>query len=254
MARTRLLVPALILGVGALAFWLWPSDEVDLEERPELRSSRERGSRTTYTGRERIGGGAHSPGTPPADRGLPLRSPSLPEAPVEDTAGDDGPGTVRVTVTGPGSTWAVVQGSCEDGGTLELPSGELCRIFAFREDGQLQARTELVDLELWPDETVELELALPDEAIGGLGVAFSEHDEGIQVMSVHPGSPAETFGLEAGDIIVEVDGLSTTALDQDEFIETMTGPVGSEVHFVVTWEGDTGRVFEELLLERAQLL
>ncbi len=261
MARTRLLVPPLIAVAAGLALWLWP--ESPEEPRPE-EAARSRRARITHTGRELpLGSSEADPGPDPEPEGpwgLSLRSPSLPEEASDSAIGE--PGLLYVSVLGPGADRARIHVSCEDTPpqrgrsvrSFQLAAHELCRVYAYRKDGALQARSAFVDLELWPGESLSLELFLPEEQVGGLGIEFAEHDEGIEVVAVRPGSPAEAFGLEPGDVIVEVDGVTATDLDQDQFIETMTGPTGSEVMFVVTWEGDTGLVFEELLLERAQLL
>ena len=255
MARTRALLALTALG-AALVLWLWPEAEQEPASEALVQSSSPR-SRVTHTGRELLEAVLPAPDRVEVeeealDRGLPISR-------LEDS-GDSGvePARIYTMVRGEGWEQARVRVECESerrwgwsGSTFQLPAGELCRIYAYRKDGHLQARSELVDLELYPGETLSLELDLPEDEIGGLGIGFSEHEEGVQVTFVQPGSPADEFGLQTGDIIVEVDGYDALELDQDEFIATMTGPVGSEVLFVVTWEGDTGLVFEELLLERA---
>ena len=70
---------------------------------------------------------------------------------------------------------------------------------------------------------------------------------------VLPGTPAARMGLAEGDLIVEVDGLPTSALELDEFIEIMTGPAGTEVEFVIETELDTGFLEEKLVLTREVL-
>lgn len=135
---------------------------------------------------------------------------------------------------------------------LELPSGR-CTVEVWREDGLLRARSEALELTLSPGQVQRVSLTLPAERTGGLGVQIAAHPEGIRVVRVIPGSPAERFGLNVDDIIVEVDGMPTTELALEEFVDTMTGPEGSRVAFRVTWEGDTGRLAEDLVLERAVL-
>jgi membrane-associated protease RseP (regulator of RpoE activity) len=53
-----------------------------------------------------------------------------------------------------------------------------------------------------------------------LGVGFMTTADGARVTTVVPGSPAETAGLEVGDIIVAVDGRNVTqAMPLDEIIQ-----------------------------------
>ncbi len=49
------------------------------------------------------------------------------------------------------------------------------------------------------------------EELPWLGVSFVMGEEGAEVTSVVPGSPADDEGLEVGDIITEVDGRNVTA-------------------------------------------
>jgi len=58
---------------------------------------------------------------------------------------------------------------------------------------------------------------------------------------------------ETDSVITEVDGLPTETLTVEEFIEVMTGPAGSEVEFLVGWQGDSGWQEEPLLLLRGLL-
>ncbi len=128
-----------------------------------------------------------------------------------------------------------------------------CTVQARRRDGLLYARSEPLRVELRADRETEVELVVPAERTGGLGVGIVEHEEGIVVTDVYPGTPAEDMELMPGDLIIEVDGLPTAALELDEFIEVMTGPEGSDVEFVLSYGGDTGSHEERLTLTRAPL-
>jgi serine protease Do len=48
----------------------------------------------------------------------------------------------------------------------------------------------------------------PQRAMLGVAIGTSERerDDGVQILSVSPGGPAETAGLKAGDVLVEVNG------------------------------------------------
>ena len=161
--------------------------------------------------------------------------------PVDEAAlamrGDCGRRTFRVT----------------DGeGEMTIQPGE-CRFTAWRQDGALRTFSETLDFLLDPGDGLQITLVLPSERTGGLGVQIQPHDQGMQVMMVVPGSPAERSGLQAGDIITEVDGTPASILSMQDFVQVMTGPEGTDVDFVVEYDGDTGIVAEPIVVTRAFL-
>lgn len=127
-----------------------------------------------------------------------------------------------------------------------------CEVRAGRRDGLLFAWSDPVDVDTSREGQI-VEVQIPDEETGGLGVAFAPVEEGMAVSHVWPGSPADRMGLEEGDVIVEVDGLPTETLTEDEFISVMTGPVGTDVDFVVGHDADSGWVEDELTLTRERI-
>lgn len=129
----------------------------------------------------------------------------------------------------------------------------LCMFQGRRRDGLLWARSSWLEVDLIEGDEVELELVIPTERTGGLGVQIQQHDEGVEVVRVWPGTPAADMGLQAGDVITAVDGLPASALTMDEFIEVMTGPEGTEVEFELSYDGDTGLLFDTMTLTRAWL-
>jgi carboxyl-terminal processing protease len=54
------------------------------------------------------------------------------------------------------------------------------------------------------------------------------------------GSPAETAGLKAGDVITEIDGTSTNGLTLDAAVNKVRGPRGTQVVLTITRKGATG--------------
>ena len=106
-------------------------------------------------------------------------------------------------------------------------------LWAERMDGKLAAKSERVDIDGTEGGAFSVDLVVPGEAKGGLGIGIGRHRDGVAVQSVHPGTPAEEVGLEKGDVIIEVDGASTKGMKMEDFIARMTGSVGSRVNFVV---------------------
>jgi carboxyl-terminal processing protease len=72
---------------------------------------------------------------------------------------------------------------------------------------------------------------------GGLGIQIDVRDGWIVVVAPLPQTPAERAGIEAGDLIVAVDGKSTQGFNQDEALKTLRGAPGSKVELQVRRPG-----------------
>jgi carboxyl-terminal processing protease len=98
-------------------------------------------------------------------------------------------------------------------------------------------------------------LARFNEAIeghfSGIGLTVTEVKRGLQVEKVFKGSPAEAAGIEAGDVIVSVDGHPITGVSSTKSTELIKGPEGTDVRVGVL-KGGHGKT-EELTLTRAQI-
>ena len=112
-----------------------------------------------------------------------------------------------------------------------------CSVTGIVEDGFLARRS--VPAEVEP-ENGDVTLTFPDERTGGIGIRIATDERGIRIEDVLPGGPAEDLGLEPGDVVVAVEGKDAKEISLDEFVETMTGPEGSDVEFVLRVAGDTG--------------
>lgn len=55
--------------------------------------------------------------------------------------------------------------------------------------------------------------SINDDTIVGIGVSIEPHEDGLYISSVVNGSPAQEAGMEAGDIILTVDGVNITATE-----------------------------------------
>jgi predicted metalloprotease with PDZ domain len=129
----------------------------------------------------------------------------------------------------------------------------LCTLIAWRQDGALRTLSDRVEVDVLGGDEVDITLVLPAERTGGLGVQIEQDDAGMRVVMVVPGSPAERAGLQAGDLITEVDGTSTGLLSMQDFVQVMTGPEGTDIDFVVQYDEDTGIVAEPIVVTRAFL-
>jgi len=71
------------------------------------------------------------------------------------------------------------------------------------------------------------------------------------VVSTLPGSPAGAAGIKAGDIILAVDGKSTSGMSLTAIVLEVQGPAGTQVTLTVTHTGETTPV--DITITRAQI-
>lgn len=73
----------------------------------------------------------------------------------------------------------------------------------------------------------------------GIGATVNMEDDQVVIVAPMEGSPAEAAGIRAGDIILEVDGLSTEGMSLTELVVRVKGPEGTTVSLLVLHEGET---------------
>jgi carboxyl-terminal processing protease len=79
-----------------------------------------------------------------------------------------------------------------------------------------------------------------DGQFGGVGVYFENvRDQGMYVLAVMPGHPADKSGIQAGDLVISVDGKSTLGLDRSEVGKLMRGKVGQKLVVDYLRNGET---------------
>jgi carboxyl-terminal processing protease len=72
-----------------------------------------------------------------------------------------------------------------------------------------------------------------DNDLFGIGVELQPGDSYPVVVRVITSSPAEKAGVQAGDLIMEVDGVSLKEMDLVEVVSIIRGPEGSEINLTV---------------------
>jgi carboxyl-terminal processing protease len=72
---------------------------------------------------------------------------------------------------------------------------------------------------------------------GGLGIEVTMEDGVVKVVSPIDDTPAAAAGMQANDLITQVDGESVLGLTLREAVDLMRGPVGSEITITVVREG-----------------
>lgn len=193
----------------------------------------------------------------PAPTGAPIMgsdgngaSPDL-EGPIPDGATEPSPGEGRLLVTVVDSLgapepagWASSV-SCSlrpgvdpqsDGLVYLAPTG-VCVLRGARQDGQVVAYGEPVEVVVVDGEDRHVRLVVPAERTGAMQVAFARSDEGLEVLWVPEGG---LDGLFVGDIVVGIDGVPVTDLSVEEALSALRGPEGTTVAVEVLDAQDTG--------------
>lgn len=67
----------------------------------------------------------------------------------------------------------------------------------------------------------------------GIGAVLTDTNKGIMVIDVYKNSPAEKSGLKAGDVILNVNGISTTGVSVVDATKQIRGTAGSEVELTI---------------------
>ena len=73
--------------------------------------------------------------------------------------------------------------------------------------------------------------------LGGIGANLELTDDGVILRDIIPDSPAARAGLEAGDVVTEVNGIPLGDLGVQEVVPLLRGPVGSPVMLMIAGEG-----------------
>ena len=71
----------------------------------------------------------------------------------------------------------------------------------------------------------------------GIGAELGTKDKDIIVIAPLDGSPAEKAGIKAGDVIVKVDGQSTSGWDLSKAVTQISGPKGTQVVLSIIHSG-----------------
>jgi carboxyl-terminal processing protease len=76
-----------------------------------------------------------------------------------------------------------------------------------------------------------------DSSVVGIGVEIKPHDEGVEVVKALKGGPAEAGGLQAGDIIVGINGKSLRGQNLNFAVDQIAGPINTPIYLTVVRNG-----------------
>ncbi len=72
----------------------------------------------------------------------------------------------------------------------------------------------------------------------GIGATVGQRDGQTIISAPLPGSPAERAGIQAGDVVLQVDGVDIAGLSLDQVISRVRGPKGTSVRLTVLHPGE----------------
>jgi len=81
-------------------------------------------------------------------------------------------------------------------------------------------------------------IAEESETFGGVGISIWPGSTGAKIAGVMPGSPAEGAGLQAGDLIVSINGTDLSAINPAEQTNYLRGKAGTSISLVVNRNGE----------------
>ncbi|MCL2140165.1 MAG: S41 family peptidase [Dehalococcoidia bacterium] len=81
--------------------------------------------------------------------------------------------------------------------------------------------------------------SLMGNSYGGIGAIIASSNGNHIVNKVYQDRPAEKAGLKVGDILLEVDGISTSGMSLSDLIDLVKGEAGTQVNLLVRHQGDS---------------
>jgi hypothetical protein len=163
------------------------------------------------------------------------------------TAPEPGRASLTGMLTVDGSGTAAAGGWVEGCGNLAFADGNgvvhmdivstPCTVIAMRQDGALRTMSPPVDVVPVPGQDVVVDFTLPSQPRAGLGIRISSAEGGMLVEGVIDGGPAQAAGLEAGDLVVAIDGQAAGELPLEDFVDLVGGAAGTEVVLGIERDG-----------------
>jgi carboxyl-terminal processing protease len=131
--------------------------------------------------------------------------------------------------------------------TLGLPSEVVIAHFVESALAALDPYTIMV----WPKQVQDFEKVMTNE-FTGIGIEISKQKGLLTVMSLLPGTPAYNSGLDAGDVIEQVDGIETKDMTLSCAVKNITGPAGTEVTLTIRRTGEQNSF--DITITRAKII
>jgi len=102
-------------------------------------------------------------------------------------------------------------------------------------------------------ETHQLGLSNLEGKFEGIGAYVGVKDEQLMIIAPIADSPAAKAGIRAGDIILEINGSSTSGMSTTEAVLSIRGPKGTSVRLLILHQGETEPVEIEVVRAKIEL-
>lgn len=97
----------------------------------------------------------------------------------------------------------------------------------------IQALEDPYTMYLSPEEFAAFQASMKDETVVGIGISAVGSEEGLSIVGVYAGSPAEKLGLAPGDVIVGVEGKPAAGQAPEVVSSWLKGEESTQVTFTV---------------------
>ena len=88
---------------------------------------------------------------------------------------------------------------------------------------------------------------------GGIGSIISQHNNQVIIAEPYEGMPADKAGLRAGDVLLEIDGVSLKGKNVSEVSELLKGQPGTEVKILLKHVGQSNAISKNITREKIQI-
>jgi carboxyl-terminal processing protease len=100
-------------------------------------------------------------------------------------------------------------------------------------------------------EAYQLDASDSEGKYSGIGASVGIQEGQLTIVAVFEGSPAASAGIQAGDVILEIDGVSTSGMDLYDAVLVVRGDSGTSVSLLILRQGETEAV--EIIVVREQI-
>lgn len=104
-----------------------------------------------------------------------------------------------------------------------------------------------------PESDVEDYQFMTTGQYGGIGALIHQRENYVVISEPYEGFPAERAGIQAGDIIMELNGKPTDGKHYDEISAILKGEAGSPIHLKIKREGVDGLIEKTLIRETIRI-
>jgi carboxyl-terminal processing protease len=88
-------------------------------------------------------------------------------------------------------------------------------------------------------EAYQMDLSDTEGHYSGIGASVGVRDDEMAIIAVYEGSPAAEAGIQAGDVILEIDGQSTAGMDLYDAVSLVRGDAGTSVVLLIQHPEDS---------------